>query len=133
MNYYFFAVISDGYANQFLNIPEEQLSVFKENMPNIVELTEEKYVELSQYRKGRIKYLDNEFNYEYDNDQEDLVSASVKAKRDALLLESDWVILRALEQGTPAPEGWISYRQLLRDLPLQKDYPFVVVWPVKPT
>lgn len=45
--------------------------------------------------------------------------AALRARRDQLLASSDWVALRAAEQGQPVPEAWRTYRQALRDMPLQ--------------
>lgn len=53
--------------------------------------------------------------------------------RDALLSQSDWVIVRAVDQGTPIPTDWQTYRQALRDITNQSGYPTNVVWPVAPT
>jgi hypothetical protein len=55
----------------------------------------------------------------------------VRAERDQRLAATDWVTLRAIEQGTPVPEEWRAYRQALRDVPLQAD-PFAITWPVEP-
>lgn len=52
----------------------------------------------------------------------------VREKRDALLAASDWVVLRAYEQGVPIPTEWLAYRQALRDITNQAD-PEAVTWP----
>jgi hypothetical protein len=57
---------------------------------------------------------------------------SVKAMRDTLLSESDWIVVRAMDTDIPIPTGWKEYRQILRDITSQSGYPFNVVWPVKP-
>jgi hypothetical protein len=56
---------------------------------------------------------------------------AVRARRDSLLAASDWVALRAMEQGEPVPDEWLAYRQALRDVP-QQDDPLEIVWPVAP-
>jgi hypothetical protein len=53
--------------------------------------------------------------------------------RDALLSQSDWVVVRAVDQGTPIPTDWQTYRQALRDITNQSKYPTNIVWPVAPT
>jgi hypothetical protein len=53
--------------------------------------------------------------------------------RDALLSQSDWVVVRAVDQGTPIPTDWQTYRQALRDITNQSGYPTNVIWPVAPT
>jgi hypothetical protein len=57
---------------------------------------------------------------------------AVKDKRTELLTDSDWVVIKALDQGTPIPQDWQTYRQTLRDITLQPEFPYNVVWPVKP-
>lgn len=56
-----------------------------------------------------------------------LVLAHTRAKRDALMAESDWVSLRAMETGEPVPKAWLEYRQALRDITETG------VWPTKPS
>jgi hypothetical protein len=55
----------------------------------------------------------------------------IKAKRDKLLSESDWVVTKSLELGMPVPPQWINYRQMLRDITLVND-PDKVVFPSLP-
>ena len=57
---------------------------------------------------------------------------SVIATRDALLSGTDWIVVRAVDQGTPIPVDWQTYRQSLRDITKQSGYPTNVVWPVAP-
>lgn len=54
------------------------------------------------------------------------------SKRDMLLTQSDWVVVRAIDQGTSIPTDWQTYRQALRDITNQSGYPTNVVWPVAP-
>lgn len=62
----------------------------------------------------------------------DEASNATIAKRDVLLNESDWIVIRAVDQGTPIPTDWQTYRQSLRDVSEQSGYPFNVVWPISP-
>lgn len=57
--------------------------------------------------------------------------AAVRRRRDGLLARSDWVILRAADQGTPVPPEWLAYRQALRDVTDQSD-PLNIIWPTPP-
>jgi hypothetical protein len=52
----------------------------------------------------------------------------VRQKRDKLLADSDWAMLRALEAGEESVE-LRGYRQNLRDLPEQDGFPNSVIWP----
>lgn len=58
--------------------------------------------------------------------------AAVRATRDERLAATDWVTLRAQEQGTAVPQPWLDYRQALRDITDQAD-PLNIVWPEPPT
>ncbi len=55
-------------------------------------------------------------------------SARVRAKRNQLLSDSDWM---ALSDNTMTPE-WASYRQALRDITSQGEFPYTIEWPTKP-
>lgn len=61
-----------------------------------------------------------------------ITSHGVREKRDNLLDETDWVVIRGLETGEELTE-WKAYRQALRDIPDQEGFPFNVTFPVKPT
>lgn len=56
----------------------------------------------------------------------------IRARRDALLTECDWVVVRAQELDEPVPLEWTSYRQALRDVPQQSGFPENVEWPSGP-
>jgi len=56
-----------------------------------------------------------------------------RAKRDRLLTDSDWVTIRATDTGTTVPTEWQTYRQALRDVPLQTGFPENIDWPQEPT
>jgi len=55
---------------------------------------------------------------------------SVRAKRNALLKDSDWVALKDVSVANE--QAWLDYRKALRDLPQTFSYPEEVVWPSKP-
>lgn len=54
---------------------------------------------------------------------------SVIDKRNTLLSESDWT---QLHDATVDKAAWAIYRQSLRDIPQQADFPYNVIWPVTP-
>ena len=66
------------------------------------------------------------------------LSKGIRERRNVLLQESDWVVTKAVEQnavdglGIQVPMVWVNYRQDLRDLPAQSDFPNNVLWPQKP-
>jgi hypothetical protein len=57
----------------------------------------------------------------------------IQRQRAQLLASSDWVVIKAMDQGTQVPEAWSTYRQQLRDITQQTGYPFTVVWPTAPS
>ena len=57
------------------------------------------------------------------------LSAVIRAERNALLADSDWM---ALTDVAPMPSAWKNYRIALRDLPEQSGFPHSFTWPVKP-
>jgi len=52
----------------------------------------------------------------------------IRAKRNSLLVETDW--MAALDY--TMSDSWKVYRQELRDVPSQDDFPQNVIWPTKP-
>jgi hypothetical protein len=61
-----------------------------------------------------------------------VATKNVKEARDRLLAETDWVVTKAYETKTEVPQAWAAYRQQLRDLPMQPNFPHGTVWPTKP-
>lgn len=59
--------------------------------------------------------------------------ADLRRQRDALLSETDWVVVRSSELGTELAAEWKTYRQALRDLPATYPTAENVIWPVRPT
>ncbi len=58
------------------------------------------------------------------------IAAEARAKRDALLAESDWSQLPDVKE--ELREAYVGYRQALRDIPDQAGFPHEIEWPVKP-
>lgn len=60
----------------------------------------------------------------------DATAAKVRAKRNSLLSETDWM---ALSDNT-MPAEWAAYRQALRDITNHANFPYLDAadWPVKP-
>lgn len=58
-------------------------------------------------------------------------AAKVRATRDQLLKQSDWMVIRAQETGIAIDEDWAAYRQALRDITEQESFPDVE-WPRDP-
>ena len=59
--------------------------------------------------------------------------ARIRRRRNRLLTESDWVVVKAKEEHPNAsiPSDWVDYRTELRDITKQSD-PDDITWPTKP-
>jgi len=55
-----------------------------------------------------------------------------KEERNQLLAETDWIVTKSLESGEAVPDEWKQYRQALRDIPSQPNFPDDIEWPTKP-
>lgn len=77
---------------------------------------------------------------EYAAGADDRAAEEVRTKRDALLAESDWVTVKAVDQnaqdslGIQVPQVWLDYRQELRDITSHASFPYLqdTDWPVAP-
>jgi hypothetical protein len=75
--------------------------------------------------------VEGEWRYHYSVEKlpQAQVEQTIRAERDRLLAESDWIVTRAIENDTAVPDEWKDYRQKLRDLPSQQGFPYEVIWP----
>jgi hypothetical protein len=53
-------------------------------------------------------------------------------KRASLLAASDWTQIPNSPLTAEKQTAWATYRQALRDIPTQTEYPFTIVWPTPP-
>lgn len=76
---------------------------------------------------------------EYESKIPERKAKSIREERDVKLMESDWVVVKAVDQnaqdglGIQIPQVWLDYRQALRDIPDQDGFPLNVIWPTKPS
>lgn len=56
----------------------------------------------------------------------------IRLKRDELLKSTDWIVIKHVDLGQPVPQEWSDYRQALRDITEQANFPDNVQWPTKP-
>lgn len=78
------------------------------------------------YTKNSVADMSDEAKAALDAQQ----AKAVRDERAKKLAETDWTQL------TDAPvnsAAWGTYRQLLRDVPVQNGFPWDIAWPVKPT
>jgi hypothetical protein len=57
---------------------------------------------------------------------------NIRSRRDTLLQETDWIVIKSYERGQNIPAEWELYRQALRDITSQAGFPYSVEWPTKP-
>lgn len=62
---------------------------------------------------------------------EDLAAAA-RNKRDRLIAETDYLLMPDYPIATAALDAIKAYRQALRDIPGQPDFPRLIDWPAKP-
>ena len=70
------------------------------------------------------------------NDAPNRRMAELRRQRDALLAETDWIVIKARESNATVPSAWKTYRQALRDLTTQTptdDALSNITFPEKPT
>ena len=63
---------------------------------------------------------------------ETLKAKEIRYSRNALLSASDWTQLSDNVLSAEKRAQWALYRQFLRDIPEQSDFPKNVTWPEKP-
>ena len=59
-------------------------------------------------------------------------ASDIRATRDYLLTETDWVVVKHNELSAPIPQEWLDYRQALRDITEQTGFPEEIEWPQEP-
>ena len=66
--------------------------------------------------------------YSVEPVEQEVAERNVRRKRDRLLSDTDWMALSDFTM----TEEMTAYRQALRDIPAQADFPNTVTWPVAP-
>lgn len=57
----------------------------------------------------------------------------IRSERNALLQETDYIVVKAMERGESVPSEWATYRQELRDLTDTDQHPSDIVFPSQPS
>jgi hypothetical protein len=57
-------------------------------------------------------------------------AAEVRTERNTKLAATDWT--QASDVPQAVKDSYVSYRQALRDVPLQEGFPWTITWPVEP-
>lgn len=61
-----------------------------------------------------------------------LAVSRMREERDLRLAQSDWIVVKAVDTGSPVPSEWSSYRQALRDIPSNYPDGLGIEWPETP-
>lgn len=69
--------------------------------------------------------------YQTTGEKQAALEASVRAQRDTLIREADYLVNTALDVGAD-PTPYRTYRQALRNVPQQQGFPDTITWPTKP-
>ena len=57
------------------------------------------------------------------------LAEQIRAERNRKLAETDWMVLPDVPIRQAEREAVLQYRQALRDIPQQRGFPEVVIWP----
>jgi hypothetical protein len=61
-----------------------------------------------------------------------IAAKQVRVERDAKLYDCDWTQLPDTDLTPNQEADWANYREQLRNVPQQTDFPYNIVWPTKP-
>lgn len=99
----------------------------------------------SHYFEGGLYTMDGVPRYKWDGSaavlrtEEELeedrlpgITAQARARRDKLLLDTDWTQVLDAPIDADTREAYRAYRQALRDIPEQEGFPMDITWPELP-
>lgn len=75
------------------------------------------------------QYLESLFSVEFLNAEK---AEEIRQKRNKFLTDSDWTQGNDCPLSNEMKEKWAEYRQALRDITEQSEFPFEINWPEKP-
>jgi len=86
---------------------------------------------LTEYASKSISQVDGAWveNWTVERLDEETAAANVRGYRTKLLKQTDWTQLSDAPGDTGA---WATYRQALRDISSQADFPYNIAWPEEP-
>ena len=86
--------------------------------------------------KWSMKYVVERSTYEIQKERDKrlpiVMAATIRAQRNSLLMDSDKTQLLDFPATDETRKQFAKYRQALRDLPEQKNFPFEIEWPEQP-
>lgn len=126
-------VVDDGFVRNFFDLTREEWDElgYNEAMP----IKREPFTTYeTQWVKGEdMIYREEIVKQEVDEAaMVEAESAKVRSERDRLLTSCDWTQLADSALDMEGLSLWQDYRQSLRDIPQQPDFPTTVEWPDVP-
>ena len=106
-------------------IPDDLLAsydVYPYTRPNTPE-----YDNLShRLTDGAFEQVDCAWSLPYVVEQlpKDQSERNIRSRRDSLLQDTDWIVIKSYERGQNIPAEWELYRQALRDITEQTGFPY---------
>ncbi len=131
------------YSNISFPVPTPDELLAEYGVFEVYELPEPEYDERTQKisKQEEPTQINGQWTYGYDiitkSDEEIArydaqVDGEKRRVRDNMLKNSDWIVLRAFDQGEEIPPDWKRYREKLRELPQTTGWPHNIDWPVAP-
>lgn len=111
-------------VHPFIDVPNPRIP------DDAVEVSDADYSVLMIAQSAGKRIVANSDGYPVSQDQPpDVLAARARDRRDTLLSASDWT---QLADAPVDQAAWAAYRQQLRDVPLQENFPETVAWPPAP-
>lgn len=117
------------------NLKENKPIVSEEEIAdeNFFEITQEELLTILSVVATGAKYIVVDGKLVIDEEEAKRKrTSSIRLRRDAMLKACDWTILPDSPFSPEQREKWVTYRQALRDITLQKGFPDKVIFPDKP-
>lgn len=127
---YFYSAKTNGFYIDELHSPESIPS-------DVKEITKDRYDEIFNIHSTELKMITSDGNgypilVDMPKPSISLLEEDLRNERNNKLKESDMFVILAYESGKPVDDKYKKYRQALRDLTKQFDFPNNVEWPKLP-
>ena len=126
-------VVFNGFTRNFSDLNREEWDEIGYN--EAIQIKREPFTTYeTQWKKGDdLIYREEIVSMTTDEvAQVEACSSETRKKRDSLLSESDWSQLADSPLSEAGKTIWQEYRQSLRDIPQQAEFPTIVQWPDQP-
>jgi hypothetical protein len=134
------AYVDDEYLFQnegWKVIVDESLEITEDDLKHQTKNTPDQWEEIDD-RNVRVTYTLTDFTQEEIDGYADKKWEMLRFERNNLLLETDWILVRAGEENLIVSDEITAYRQQLRDFPetieniLEFDFSDETLWPIVP-